>query len=68
MANLDQKTILIDNAYAEIKKICINLQKDNGAFWKSMINRDQKTILIDNAYGEIKNICINLQKIQMFRI
>ena len=28
MANPDQKTILIDNAYAEIKNICINLQKD----------------------------------------
>ena len=28
MANPDQKTILIDNAYEEIKKICINLQKD----------------------------------------
>ena len=28
MANPDQKTILIDNAYKEIKNICINLQKD----------------------------------------
>ena len=28
MANPDQKTILIDNAYEEMKKICINLQKD----------------------------------------
>ena len=28
MANPDQKTILIDNAYMEIKKICINLQED----------------------------------------
>ena len=28
MANPDQKTILIDNAYEEIKKICRNLQKD----------------------------------------
>ena len=28
MANLDQKTILIDNAYEEIKNICINLQND----------------------------------------
>ena len=28
MANPDQKTILIDNAYQEIKNICINLQKD----------------------------------------
>jgi len=28
MANPDQKTILIDNAYQEIKNICISLQKD----------------------------------------
>ena len=28
MANPDQKTILIDNAFEEIKKICTNLQKD----------------------------------------
>ena len=31
MSNPDKKTILIDNAYAEIKKICINLQKDTEA-------------------------------------
>ena len=31
MANPDQKTILIDIAYEEIKKICINLQKDTDA-------------------------------------
>ena len=31
MANPDQKTILIDNAFEEIKIICINLQKDSGA-------------------------------------
>ena len=31
MANLDQKKILIDKAYEEIKNICINLQKDTGA-------------------------------------
>ena len=31
MANPDQKTILIDNAFKEIKKICINLQKDTDA-------------------------------------
>ena len=31
MANLDQKTILIDNAYDEIKNICINFQKDTNA-------------------------------------
>ena len=29
MANPDQKTIFIDNAYEEIKNICINLQKDS---------------------------------------
>ena len=28
MANPDQKTILIDSAFEEIKNICINLQKD----------------------------------------
>ena len=28
MANPDQKIILIDNAYEEIKNICINLQID----------------------------------------
>ena len=31
MANPDQKTILIDSAYKEIKKICINLQKDTNS-------------------------------------
>jgi len=31
MANPDQKTILINNAYEEIKNICINLQKDTDA-------------------------------------
>ena len=31
MANPDQKTILIDNAFKEIKNICINLQKDTDA-------------------------------------
>ena len=31
MANPDQKTILIDNAFEEIKKICINHQKDTEA-------------------------------------
>ena len=31
MANPDQKTILIDNAFEEIKKICINLQIDTDA-------------------------------------
>ena len=31
MANPDQKTIFIDNAFEEIKNICINLQKDTDA-------------------------------------
>ena len=31
MANPDQKTILIDNAFHEIKNICINLQKNTDA-------------------------------------
>ena len=31
MANPDQKTLLIDNAYEEIKNICMNLQKDTNA-------------------------------------
>ena len=55
MANPDQKTILIDNAFEEIKNICINLQKDTGAsnlevkiLLKSIINeweekQEQKT-------------------------
>jgi len=40
MANPDQKTILIDNAYEEIKNICINLQKDSDAS-----NLEVKTLL-----------------------
>ena len=31
MANPDQKTILIDSAFEEIKNICINLQIDTNA-------------------------------------
>ena len=31
MANPDQNTIFTDNAYEEIKNICINLQKDTDA-------------------------------------
>ena len=31
MANPDQKTLLMDNAYQEIKNICINLQNDTNA-------------------------------------
>ena len=31
MANPDQKTILIDNAFEEIKDICVNLQNETDA-------------------------------------
>ena len=31
MANPDQKTILIENAFEEIKNICIKLQKETDA-------------------------------------
>ncbi len=31
MANPDQKTILIDNAFEEIKNICLKLQKETDA-------------------------------------
>ena len=31
MANPDQKTIIIDNAFEEIKNICKNLQKETDA-------------------------------------
>ena len=31
MANPNQKTLLIENAYEEIKNICINLQNDTDA-------------------------------------
>ena len=38
MANPDQKTILIDNAFQEIKNICINLQKDTDASNSELIS------------------------------
>jgi len=38
MANPDQKTILIDNAFEEIKNICINLQKDADASNSGLIS------------------------------
>jgi len=49
MANPDQKTILIDNAFDEIKNICINLQKDTDAS-----NLEIKSLLklIINEWGE----------------
>ena len=52
MANPDQKTILIDNAYEEIKNICINLQKDTSA---SNLEVKSLLILIMNELEENKN-------------
>ena len=51
MANPDQKTILIDNAYEEIKDICINLQKDT-----NVSNLEVKSLLklIINEWNEEK--------------
>ena len=51
MANPDQKTILIDNAYEGIKDICINLQKDTDAS-----NSELKSLLklIMNEWEEKK--------------
>ena len=51
MANPDQKTILIDNAFEEIKNICINLQKDTDAS-----NLEVKSLLklIMNEWDEKK--------------
>ena len=49
MANPDQKTILIDNAYEEIKNICINLQKDTDASNLEIISLLK---LIMNAWEE----------------
>jgi len=40
MVNPDQKKILIDNAFEEIKNICINLQNDTNAS-----NLEVKTLL-----------------------
>jgi hypothetical protein len=52
MANPDQKTILIDNAYEEIKNICINLQIDSNAS-----NLEVKSLLklIMNEWEEKEN-------------
>ncbi len=38
MANPDQKTILIDQAYKEIKEICKKFQKDSGSSDKEVKN------------------------------
>ena len=49
MANPDQKTILIDNAFEEIKNICINLQRDTDA---SNLEVKNLLILIINEWEE----------------
>jgi len=60
MANPDQKTILIDNAFEEIKNICINLQKDTDAsnleiksllklLWMNGKKRKNKKMALDSG-------------------
>ena len=51
MANPDQKTILLDNAFEEIIHICKNLQNDTGAS-----NKEVKSLLklIMNEWEENK--------------
>ena len=44
MANPDQKTILIEQAYEEIKEICSKLQEESGA-----LDMEVKTLLIELA-------------------
>ena len=53
MANPDQKTLLIDNAFQEIKNICINLQKDTDAS-----NLEVKSLLklITNEWEEKEEV------------
>ena len=58
MANPDQKTLLIDNAYEKIKNICVNLQKDTDAsnseiknLLKLIMNEWQENIERKNGFG-----------------
>jgi len=58
MANPDQKTVLIDNAYEKIKNICINLQKDTNAsnlevksLLKLIINEWEEKVEQKNGFG-----------------
>jgi len=51
MANPDQKTILTDKAFEEIKNICINLQKDTNA---SNLEVKSLLTLIMNEWEEKK--------------
>ena len=48
MANPDQKTILIDNAFEEIKNICINLQKDTDA--SNLEIKNLLTLIMNELY------------------
>ena len=47
MANPDQKTILIDNAFEEIKNICINLQKEINLSFKTNSPFKKKIFIIN---------------------
>ena len=58
MANPDQKTILIDNAFEAIKNICINLQKDTDvsnleikSFLKLIINEWEEKEAQKTGFG-----------------
>ena len=58
MANPDQKTILMDNAFEEIKNICLNLQKDTNAsnlevksLLKLIMNEWEEKVEQKNGFG-----------------
>ena len=58
MANPDQKTILMDNAFEEIKNICTNLQKDTDAsnleiksLLKQIMNEWEEKEVQNNSFG-----------------
>ena len=58
MANPDQKTILIDNAFEEIENICINLQKETNAsnlevkiLLKQIMNKWEEKEEQQNGFG-----------------
>ena len=51
MANPDQKTIFLEQAYDELKTICIKFQDRSGA-----INMDVKTLLRELARVYVKDI------------
>ena len=51
MANLDQKTILLEKAYDELKVICTNFQNESGA-----TDMEVKTLLRELARVYEKDI------------